>query len=225
MAAKPRYWVKKILTRNTMSITRRSFCTAALFSLPLIQTARAESPAAPSGDLSSFLSERSIGKADAKVTVMEFFSLTCTHCAAFSQNTLPELIKKQIDTGHLRIVFRDFPLDQVALSAAMVARALPPERYEPFISALFASQDRWAFNRDGNVTESLAQMALLAGLSRAKFDAVINNEALKRAMLERQQQDSIKYNINSTPTFALTNGKTQSGALSYSDFVSFAGLS
>ena len=79
--------------------------------------------------------------------------------------------KNLIDTGKVRYIFRDFPLDQVALTAAMVARALPPERYEPFILALFASQDRWAFARGVNSTEELAKMAALAGMPRDVFDA------------------------------------------------------
>src|SRR6185437_861940 len=91
--------------------------------------------------------ERSVGKPDAKVTVNEFFSLTCSHCAAFARETYPLVKKDLIDTGKVRWVFHDYPLDQVALMAAMVAHYLPVDRYEPFIDALFNTQDRWAFNR------------------------------------------------------------------------------
>src|SRR5487761_1908705 len=130
--------------------------------------------------------ERGIGKADAKVKVEEFFSLTCSHCAAFAQETFPEIKAKLIDTGKLRWIFRDFPLDQVALTAAMVAHYLPPDRYEPFILALLASQDRWAFARGANNTEEIFKMAALAGMSRPAFDATIADTKLRDAILAVQ---------------------------------------
>jgi protein-disulfide isomerase len=166
------------------------------------------------------MSERSFGHADAAATVIEYFSLTCTHCAAFARQVMPDITTKLIDTGKVRIVYRDFPLDQVALTAAMVARALPPERYEPFISALFASQDRWAFARGVNSTEELAKMAALAGLSRATFDATIADQGFRNAILAAQQQAETQYHIDSTPTF-MANGKTHAGELSFDAFAQF----
>ncbi|MBV9783267.1 MAG: DsbA family protein [Acidisphaera sp.] len=169
------------------------------------------------------LAERSFGKPDAKVTVTEFFSLTCTHCAAFSRETMPDIEKNLIDTGRVRFLYRDFPLDQVALTAAMVARSLPPERYEPFVSALFANQDRWAFApAGGNSTEALAQMAMLAGMPRATFDATIADGKLKQAILAAQEDAESKYHIDSTPSF-LCNGRVQSGEMNYDMFVKFIG--
>src|SRR5580698_3165225 len=92
--------------------------------------------------------ERSFGKPDAKTTVIEFFSLTCSHCAAFAAETFPKVNSELIQTGKVRWVFHDYPLDQIALLAAQIARYLPVDRYEPFVEALFATQDRWAFARD-----------------------------------------------------------------------------
>ena len=83
-------------------------------------------------------------------------------------------------------MFRDFPLDQVALPAAMVARALPPDRYEPFLSALFASQDRWAFAQGVNPTEEIGKMAALAGMSRQTFEQAIHDDALRDWILAEQ---------------------------------------
>lgn len=163
------------------------------------------------------MAERSMGSADAKVVVTEWFSLTCTHCAAFQKETFGQVRAKLIDTGRIRYVWRDFPLDQIALTAAMVARTLPPERYEPFITALLASQDRWAFARGVNSTEELAKFAALAGMSRATFNTTIADAALKRAILTDQEEGEKKHGVNSTPTFVM-NGKTTSGALSYDDF-------
>ncbi len=167
------------------------------------------------------LGERSFGHADAPVTVTEFFSLTCTHCAAFSRQVMPQITSNLVNTGKVRFVYRDFPLDQVALIAAMVARALPPERYEPFISALFASQDRWAFARGVNSTEELAKMAMLAGMSRTTFDATIADQGLRNAILAEQKQAEDEFHVDSTPTF-VTNGKTHPGEMSYDAFAQFA---
>lgn len=162
------------------------------------------------------MAERSMGQADARVVVTEWFSLTCTHCAAFQKETFPKVREKLINTGRVRYVWRDFPLDQVALTAAMVARALPPERYEPFITVLLGSQDRWAF-RGVNSTEELAKYAALAGLSRAGFDAAVGDAGLKRAILADQEEGEKKFGVNSTPSFVM-NGKTTSGAVSFDDF-------
>jgi protein-disulfide isomerase len=100
----------------------------------------------------------------------------------------------------------------------MVARALPPERYEPFITVLLGSQDRWAFARGVNSTEELAKFAALAGLSRAGFDVAIGDAGLKRAILADQEMGEKKFGVASTPSFVM-NGKTTSGAVSYDDFV------
>jgi len=198
-----------------MQLSRRSLLVVvgSVAATPaLAQTAAASDPR---------FGERSFGHADAPATVTEFFSLTCTHCAAFSREVMPRVTSELIDTGKLRIVYRDFPLDQVALTAAMVARALPAERYEPFISALFASQDRWAFAQGVNSTAELAKMAALAGMSRALFDATIADTALKQWILTQQQQAETEYHVDSTPTF-LAGSKTHPGEMSYNDFAAFA---
>jgi len=161
--------------------------------------------------------ERSFGHPDAKVTVTEFFSLTCTHCAHFANAVMPQVTKELVDTGKLRFVYRDFPLDQVALTAAMVARALPAAEYEPFIATLFASQDRWAFARGADTIAELSKLAALAGLSQDTFNATIADTALRAWIVAQQTADQKKYGIDSTPTF-LIGGKTHPGALEYDEF-------
>lgn len=185
-----------------------------LLALPAL--AFAPSARAQGGD--PRLAERALGPADAKVTVLEFFSLTCSHCAAFQRDTFPRVKSELIDTGRIRYVFRDFPLDQVALMAAMVARSLPPERYEPFVSALLASQDRWAFARGVNSMDEVAKIAALAGLPRAGFNAAIGDEKLKAAILTGQSEGEKKYNVQSTPSFVF-DGRTVAGAMSYDRFL------
>ena len=208
-----------------MPLTRR-LLTAAAASLPALRLARAQTtgaaappaeavPGATAGD--PRMGERSLGAAEAKVQVTEWFSLTCTHCAAFQKESFPQVRAKLIDTGRVRYTWRDFPLDQVALTAAMVARALPPERYEPFISALLSSQDRWAFARGVNSTEELAKFAALAGMSRATFNATVADGGLKAAILAAQDAAEKENKVNSTPTFII-NGKAVPGAVSYAEF-------
>jgi protein-disulfide isomerase len=161
--------------------------------------------------------ERSFGHPDAKVTVTEFFSLTCTHCAHFSNAIMPQVTKELVDTGKLRFVYHDFPLDQVALTAAMVARAVTPERYEPFIAALFASQDRWAFARGADPILELGKLAALAGVSQDTFNTTIADTGLRSWIIARQTADQKQYGIDSTPTF-LIGGKTYPGALEFDAF-------
>lgn len=161
--------------------------------------------------------ERSVGKPDAKVTMIEFFSLTCTHCAAFAQGPMRQIKEAYIDTGKVRVVYHDFPLDQVALTAAMVARHLPIERYEPFINALLASQDRWVFARGVDPLAELWKVAALAGMSRATFDRAIADTDLRTWLLKTQQDDTARWKIDSTPSFVI-NGEKFTGSLSFEAF-------
>jgi protein-disulfide isomerase len=149
------------------------------------------------------MAERAIGRADAPVVIREFFSLTCSHCATFHRETMPQVKKELIDTGKVRFIFHDFPLDQIALTAAAVARHLPASSYDPFVTALLASQDRWAFARGVNTTEEIAKIAALAGLPRARFDAAVADEALKAAILKARDESGRLYSIDSTPSFVL----------------------
>ena len=161
--------------------------------------------------------ERSIGNADSKTVVNEYFSLTCSHCAAFAAETMPKIKTDLIDTGKVRWVFHDYPLDQLALMASQIARYLPVDRYEPFINALFATQDRWAFARDANHTEELWKTAGLAGMSRATFDKAIADNDLKTWILQQQQEAQDKWKVDSTPSFVI-DGTKYTGEMSYTDF-------
>ena len=191
-----------MLTRRTLIAATASLATWPALAAPAL-----------AGD--DRMSDRQLGQPDAPVTMQEWFSLTCTHCAAWSKEVFPEVKAKLIDVGKLRYVYRDFPLDQVALTAAMVARALPAIRYEAFVSNLLATQDRWAFARGVNSNEELFKRAALAGMPRALFDSTVSDEALRSDILNEQQVGVDKYKIDSTPTFVL-NEKPHSGEQSYS---------
>jgi len=182
---------------------RRTFLgLAAGLVLPGTALAQQQQPAAPAlAPDDPRIAERSVGKADAPVTVIEFFSLTCGHCASFSQETYPKVRQDLVDSGRIRFVYRDFPLDQLALAAAAVARSLPVDRYSAFISTLFATQDRWAFNRNSDPRVELFKLASLAGMNRETFDRALTDAPLQRAILEQRLAGQQQYNINSTPTF------------------------
>lgn len=158
--------------------------------------------------------ERFIGQPDAKMTVIEFFSLTCSHCAAFAATAMPKVKTELIAAGKVRWVFQDYPLDRIALMAAQIARHLPVDRYEPFVDALLATQDRWAFARDVNHTEELWKTAGLAGMNRATFDKAITDEGLKNWILKQQQAAQDKWKIDSTPSFVI-NGTKHAGEMNF----------
>jgi protein-disulfide isomerase len=187
-----------LLTRRTLLAATAALATAPAFA----------------ADVDPRMADRTLGDPKAPVTMQEYFSLTCTHCAAWSIQVFPEVKTKLIDTGKVFYIYRDFPLDQVALTAAMVARALPPARYEPFVNALLASQDRWAFARDVNSTEELFKRAALAGMPRATFEATIADTKLRDAILTEQQAGADKYKVDSTPTFVI-NDKPHAGEQPY----------
>jgi protein-disulfide isomerase len=160
---------------------------------------------------------RGLGDPSARTTITEYFSLTCTHCAAFAKETMPKIEKDLIQPGKVRFVFHDFPLDQVALTAAMVARYLPPNQYYPFVSALLASQDRWAFARGVNTTEEIWKLAALAGMSRDTFNDSLADEELRNWILHQQEVDQTTFKIDSTPSFVI-DGKKYAGEMSYDAF-------
>ncbi|MBR0673435.1 DsbA family protein [Neoroseomonas soli] len=147
------------------------------------------------------LGERSMGRADAPVTVQEFFSLTCSHCGAFHREVWPQVKAELVNTGRVRMVWRDFPLDQIALRAHAVARAFPADRYEAFLTALFATQDRWAYARGIDHKAEIGKIAALAGMAPAAFEAAWADDDLARAILAQRQQGEREYNIQATPTF------------------------
>ena len=161
-----------------------------------------------------------LGNKNAPITIFEYASLTCPHCAAFTSDTLPKLQKEWIDTGKAKLVYRDFPLDQSALVAATVAQCFPPERYFPFIETLFQTQREWAQNSEAATKTALARIARLGGMGQAQFDACANNQKLSDAVLNSRLAAQNQYGINSTPTF-FVNGTKVVGDVPYDEFVKY----
>ena len=165
--------------------------------------------------------DRAIGSAAAQHTVIECFSLTCPHCADFALESFPAIRSKWIDPGRLRWVYYDFPTDGAALLAAMVARSLPPERYEPFINALFASQGVWAFGTK-NIADALWLRASEAGMDRSMFDQAIADKHLRDWIVSRAMDAQTRWNVDATPGFVI-DGKLYEGAMSADAFSQLLG--
>ena len=146
--------------------------------------------------------EITLGRPDAPVTIIEYSSLTCTHCAEFHRTTLPELKKKYIDTGKVRIVFRPFPLDEYALKAAAVVASFPQMRQYDIMSKIFDNQEKW-MGEKSFVTE----IAKLAAMSDKECENCMNRKDLQDQILEARLAAMNKYRIEATPTFLIQGKK------------------
>ncbi len=160
------------------------------------------------------LPERVLGKADAPVTLIEYASLTCDHCKRFHLEVLPRLKETFIDTGKVKLVYRHFPFDQVGLMASVLAECAPRKQFFGLIEVLFRSHDGWAHSQDPKA--GLAQIGLLAGISRPVFEACLADDKLSTAIAEEQRTGQQKHNVNSTPTFIIGD-KVLRGVRSYEE--------
>jgi protein-disulfide isomerase len=162
-------------------------------------------------DLSSLdqppeLGERVLGDADAPVTIIEYASATCPHCARFHVDTFPTLKEEFIDTGKVRFVFREFPFDDLALAAFMLARCAPEERFFPIVDVLFEEQQSWT----QSPREELLKIARMAGFTEDSFNQCLENEEIAEGILEIRSTGAEQYGVNSTPTF-FVNGTVIEG--------------
>ena len=161
------------------------------------------------------LGEMSEGSDTAEVTIIEYASMTCPHCAAFHNQVYPQLKEKYIDTGKVRLIFREFPLDRVALAAIMIARCADKSQYFPLVDVLFKQQTVWARSKDP-ATE-LFKVAKVAGFTEDSFNACINNKDVAQGVLDVMNKGRDKFEVQSTPTFFI-NGKKVNGASTFEDF-------
>ena len=156
------------------------------------------------------LPERQLGKDDAKVTIVEYASMTCPHCAHFHETTLPELKTKYIDTGKARLIFREFPFDPRAEAGFMLARCAG-DNYFPMVDVLFKQQQNWAVAE--NVKDAMFQLSKLAGFTQESFNACLTDQKLLDQVRSVQKRGADEFKVDSTPTFFI-NGQTYKGALS-----------
>jgi protein-disulfide isomerase len=150
------------------------------------------------------------GQADAPVTIVEYASMTCPHCSHFHETTYPEMKKKYIDTGKVRFIFREFPLDQLALAASMLARCAGNDKFFPLIDAFFAQQKEWAAVQ--KPLQPMLTIAKQAGFTEQTFNECLTNQQLEQNIKESATRAAQKFKVNSTPTFFI-NGKMFRGAL------------
>ena len=159
--------------------------------------------------------ERVIGDPEAPVTIVEYASMTCPHCANFHDAVYPGLKENWIDTGKAKMVFRHFPLDGLALRASALAECMDGVRFFGFLDILFKTQQQWATAEDP--LAALQGLAKQAGLDEAASEACLNDDATLTKILEQRKDGSDKYDINSTPSF-LVNGEKVPGTRTYEEF-------
>ncbi|WP_245986936.1 DsbA family protein [Azospirillum thermophilum] len=163
------------------------------------------------------LGDRVLGDPNAPVTILDYSSMTCPHCATFHTTVLPQIKEKYIDTGKVKLIFRDFPFDQAALRASQIARCAPAERYYPLLDVMFKNQGQWT--RAADPAKALSQYGKLAGMSQQTIDSCIADKALEDSILTSRMTGEQQHKIEATPTFILNDGKERiEGAQSFETF-------
>lgn len=158
------------------------------------------------------LPEYALGKADAPVTIIEYASMTCHHCADFHKTVLPKLKQQYIDTGKVRYILREFPGDQIAFSISALARCAGEQKFYPFVDAVFSTYDSWACS-DCDTKGSIMTLWKQAGKSEADFDKCLDPEGNKDMLAginEVRRRGLEQYGVNSTPTIFI-NGEMLTG--------------
>ena len=155
-----------------------------------------------------------MGDPNAPITFIEYSSLSCPHCAKHHADVLPEIKKAYIDTGKVKLVVRDFPLNRPAVEAALLAHCVSPMAYWGMTEQLFATQAQWV---NENSTPTLAVMAAAAGINGQDFDTCLNDKAQKDKLVASIEQASSVFKINSTPTFVV-NGIVVQGERTFEKF-------
>ena len=204
-----------------MTLSRRQlFTTAAIVAFTgaggagailsdLVEPARAHAPEPDQAELAKAGPEGDIvlGSDKAPVTIIEYASMTCPHCAHFSTDTFPELQKRYIDTGKVRYIFREFPLDALAAAGFMLARCAGKDKFMPVVETLFAKQLEWMVQKP---IEPLKAIAKQFGFTEQSFDACLANQHVLDGIQEVRDRAAEKLGVNSIPTF-FVNGQKLTG--------------
>lgn len=201
------------------AITRRRLIAAAGGALALAASpALAEKAASGSVSLMELMAPNALpdiveGDANAPVAIVEYASMTCSHCAAFHHDVYPTLKKNYIDTGKVKFTLREFPLDPLATAAFMLAREMGDKR-DAVVDLLFAQQKNWAFV--DQPLDGLANVLKQAGLSQDKFEAILKDQELYKKVNDVRARAADKFGVNSTPTF-FVNGEKYTGEITAAD--------
>jgi protein-disulfide isomerase len=207
-----------IITRRafTAGLTLTGFAALAGFS-PLRLIAEAIAQGASDVAKPQSLPDMALGPANASVTITEYASMTCPHCAAFNETVFPKIKSEYIDTGKVRYVFREFPLDIKAAAGSMLARCIAKDdsgKYFAVVDMLFRQQNDWVTK---NTTETLARIGKQAGLSQQAVEDCLKDQALLDKIAADQKFANEVLKVNSTPTFFI-NGEMIRGESSFAEF-------
>ena len=151
-----------------------------------------------------------IGNNNAPITIIEYASMSCSHCANFHNNTLPDLKKEYIDTGKVRYVFRDFPYNYPALLGSMIMRCIPSEVRYDYMNALYKLQNMWVVRENAITRQELYKIMQTGGMTKENFDTCLSNVDLENKILQEVIAAQGEFNIRSTPSF-LINGDLLEG--------------
>src|SRR6185295_6884842 len=198
-----------------MTINRRTLIRGAIAAAGIAGLSRASLADFDPAKLNepSPIGEMTMGPDNAKVTVIEYASASCPHCANFYKTTFQELKKQYIDTGKIRFVFREFPHNDAALAAFMIARCAPKEKYFPLVDTMFETQDAWLQSpRDG-----LFRIAQLAGFTQASFDECLKNDAVAKGIIAIRDRAESEFEVHGIPSF-FVNGKVLKGETTIDKF-------
>ena len=154
-------------------------------------------------------SERILGQSKAPIELIEYASLTCPHCAKFHNGPWVKIKKEYVDTGKAKLIYRDFPTDQLALAASMIARCAPKTRYFGIVKIMFETQDNWRNSQ--NPRQALANIGRIAGMSLETVNQCINSKVAYESVMRLREEGSKKFNIDSTPTLIVNGKKIESG--------------
>ena len=158
-----------------------------------------------------------VGNEDAKITIIEYASLSCSHCADFHVNTLETLKKEYIDTGKVKMVFRDYPFNYPALLGSMVLRCIPENYRYDYMNALFKLQTDWVNKKNKKTIQELYKIMQSGGMTKDEYDACIYNTELENEILKGVMEAQNQFNIKSTPSFII-DGKLIEGNKSIKEF-------
>jgi len=207
-----------IITRRAFTIALSLTGLAALAGFsPLRLIAEAMAQSASDVAKPQSLPDMALGPANASVTITEYASMTCPHCAAFNENVFPKIKSEYIDTGKVRYVFREFPLDIKAAAGSMLARCIAKEdagKYFAVIDMLFKQQNDWVTK---NTTETLTRIGKQAGLTQTQVEDCLKDQALLDKIAADQKFAAEVLKVQSTPTFFI-NGEMIKGEQSFEEF-------
>lgn len=198
----------------------RQYIQGLAVALPLVLLVLGFSQPVAAGilDTEAALADRVMGDENAPLTIIEYSSLGCPHCMRFHRDTLPMIKKEFIDTGKVRLIYRDFPLDRRAMAAAMIARCAPTQRYFGMIELFFDKQQEWSQAEDAMA--ALSKVAKFGGMSGDDVAECLKNQALIDGISGRAEEAKFDFEITATPSFLVggEDGQKIEGALSAEDF-------